>query len=90
MVVLPKEIIETKYPGYFFNIDNEMLYSVKVVGMLKPLGKCFPNVHNHFRTGWKVSVKGERRWLDLSYLQRLKAAHLKTPPTKTIFPVWPA
>ena len=82
MVVLPKDFVETKYPGYFFNVVDENLYSVKVTGTLKPLAKSRPNQFNHFRTGWGVSVRGNHRWLDLEELRRIK-------PKPTIYPVWP-
>ena len=81
MVTLPKEFVATKYPGYFWNIADQKLYSVKVTGMLKPLAKVFPNQFNHFREGFCVSVRGQKRVLELSYLKTLK-------PMPSVFPVY--
>jgi hypothetical protein len=81
MVTLPKEFVATKYPGYFWNTLNKQLYSVKVTGELKPLVKTTPNMFNHYQEeGWRVSVKGERRYLQLSHL-------LKLTPANSVFPV---
>lgn len=82
MVTLPKEFVATKYPGYFFNISDEKLYSVKVNGMLSKLSRQRPNQFNHFLDGWRVSVGGRRRYLEIDYLKSLK-------PGPTIFPVAP-
>lgn len=80
MVTLPKEFVATRYSGYFWNIKDQQLYSVKVTGELKPLVKQSPNQWNHFRNGWRVSVNGNHRFLDIVYLQGLK-------PKATVFPV---
>ena len=81
MVTLPREFVATKYPGYFWNINNNQLYSVKVTGMLKPLVKQPPNPFNHFANGYRVSVNGNNRFLSMDYL-----AGLKPRPTK--FPIF--
>ena len=82
MVTLPKEFVATKYPGYFFNITDQKLYSVKVTGMLKPLAKQFPNQFNHFvPEGYSVSIRGKKRVLELSYLKTLK-------PKSTVYPIY--
>jgi hypothetical protein len=81
MVTLPKEYVATKYPGYYWNLINQRLYSVKVTGELTPLKKLYPNRFNHYtEEGWRVSVKGERRFLSQTYLLKLKAVD-------TVFPV---
>jgi len=82
MVTLPKEFVATKYPGYFWNIQDKKLYSVKVTGMLKPLARVYPNQFNHFRSGFSVSIRGQKRVLELSYLETLK-------PKTTIYPIYP-
>ena len=81
MVTLPKEFVATKYPGYFWNIQNEQLYSVKVTGTLKPLAKQLPNQFNHFVAGYKISVRGNKRTLALDYLKTLK-------PKTTVYPIF--
>ena len=37
MVTLPDNFTMTKYPGYFWNVLDKKLYSIKVTGELKPL-----------------------------------------------------
>jgi hypothetical protein len=80
MVVLPKEFVATKYPGYFWNTATQELCSVKITGTLKPLKFTERNRWQHF-DGYKVSVNGEHRYLAVDYLKKLK-------PAKTEFPVW--
>lgn len=88
MVTLPKDFVATDYPGYFWNVADSQLYSVKVTGMLKPLAlscsgvylngrwRARPDVH-----GYKISHLGRKRFL---FLQDL----MKLTPKKQIFPVW--
>lgn len=88
MVTLPKEFVAIKYPGYFWNILDNQLYSVKVTGMLKPLtlscggvyhsGRWHPNPRIH---GYKLSVQGRKRFVALEELTPLT-------PKKTTFPIW--
>ena len=37
MVTLPKDFVATRYPGYFWNVVEKKLYSIKVTGELKPM-----------------------------------------------------
>ncbi len=85
MVTLPKEFVAVKYPGYFWNINDNQLYSVKITGMLKPLvktylwhsrGKDWRNI-----PGYNISVKGRKRFLAIEDL-------IKLSPTKSVFPVY--
>ena len=80
MVTLPPEFIATKYPGYFWNSTDQGLYSVKVTGVLTPLARRGPTFFTKYKTGWQVSVNGQRRWLDFTDLVKLK-------PKNTIYPV---
>ena len=75
MVTLPKDFVATRYPGYFWNVVEKKLYSLKVTGELRPLKFCkggnfFGNV---VEPGYKVSVNGERRKYSMHYLNSLKA-----------------
>lgn len=81
MVTLPEDFVATKWPGYFFNITDKQLYSVKVTGMLKPLAKIWPNYHNNFFSGYKISIKGNKRLVDMQYLESIK-------PCRTVYPVF--
>jgi hypothetical protein len=74
MVVLPREYVATKYPGYFWNTDNQKLYSIKVTGELKQIayhkGGYF---YGHkVEPGYRVSHQGNRRTYTLDYLHGLK------------------
>lgn len=55
MVILPSDFTAIKYPGYFWNIKEKKLYTMKVTGVLRPLKKSNPNQYNYFRTGYEVS-----------------------------------
>lgn len=71
MVSLPTEFTATKYPGYFWNLKDSQLYSLKVSGVLRPLKRTYPTEWNQFKTGYKISVNGQRKFLDILYLKKL-------------------
>ena len=86
-VTFKPEFIATKYPGYFFNISDEKLYSMKIDGVLKPLKFYKPNQFNHLwrhmltladgskvttEGGYYCSVKGMRRFYPIERLKELK------------------
>lgn len=86
MVTLPKEFVATKYPGYFWNIKDEKLYSIKVTGALKPLSYTRAGLFNKYTRriimpGYHVSVNGKKKILTLEELKALK-------PKKQIFPIY--
>jgi hypothetical protein len=79
MVRLPKKLIATKYSGYFWHIERQALYSIKS-GELKSIKKTSPNKFNNLHVGaYQVSVRGQRRYLFLDYLQSLKEHDSKVP-----------
>ena len=84
MVTLPKEFVAIQYPGYFFNIEDEKLYSVKVSGALKPLalnkGWNYA-LKIYCEVGYNISVNGRKRHIELSELRKLK-------PKKQIYPIY--
>lgn len=75
MVTLPKEFVATKYPGYFWNVIEKKLYTLKVTGELKPMtffkGGIFYG--QRFDPGYKLSVGGQRRRYTMDYLNSLTA-----------------
>ena len=81
MVTLPKGFVSTKYPGYFWNIEEEKLYSVKVHGVLKPMKMQGPSMWNHGLANYKVSVRGKHRYLYVDDLKKLK-------PKRETDPIW--
>jgi hypothetical protein len=79
VITFPKEFVATKYPGYYWNIVDQKLYSIKVTGMLKPLAYQKPNHWNHGMDNYKVSVNGRHRYLYLDYLKKLNPKREKVP-----------
>lgn len=89
MVTLPAPFAATKYPGYFFNTEDNKLYSLKIDGVLKPLKFRKPDRFNHLnghwaypkherkqtRGGYRISVKGRGRWLLIEDLETLKVGN---------------
>jgi hypothetical protein len=75
MVVLPSDFVATRYPGYFWNVVEKKLYSIKVTGELKLIkfnrGGSFGHVT--IQPGYPVSHKGVRRKYTIDYLESLKA-----------------
>lgn len=75
MVTLPVDFVATRYPGYFWNIKEKKLYSLKVTGELKPMaffkgGTWYGVTHE---PGYKISVNGVRRKYNMKYLNSLKS-----------------
>ena len=84
MVTLPEEFVATKYPGYFWHIKEQKLYTMKISGVLRPLsGPHKPNRYNHYIEGYQVSVQGKKRTFTLETLETLKKLKL----TDSIIPV---
>ena len=84
MVTLPPEFIATKYPGYFWNVNTNRLYSLKVSGELRPLKHIKPNRWNNMwryspTGGYRVSVKGRNRYLYDDYLNNLQPSDCEIP-----------
>ena len=77
MIVFPKSFVKIKYPGYFWDTDEHILYSIKVTGVLKPLKlqKGFRGYSNgHYvdiPDGYQLSHQGSRRYVSLDYLKAL-------------------
>ena len=77
MVTLPKDFVATRYPGYFWNVVEKKLYSIKVTGELRPMtfhrGGNFGWVR--VEPGYQISVNGQKRTYTLKYLTSLKATN---------------
>lgn len=99
MVKLPDQFIATKYPGYFFNIEDEKLYSMKIDGILKPLKYRSANYFNNWGSvrvklesgetvyatgGYQISVKGMRRFYPIERLKDLKNVDAVIPVKETV------
>ena len=73
MVTLPEQFVAVKYPGYFLDINTREVYSIKIGGTLIKLKQQKGNRWNCGRDGYKVFVKGQRRWLDQrGYLDKIQ------------------
>lgn len=77
MVTLPKDFVATRYPGYFWNVKEKKLYSLKVTGELRPMtffkGGTFYGVRHE--PGYKLSVNGRRRRYTMDYLGSLTSTN---------------
>ena len=93
MVTLPKRFVATKYPGYFWDMQAKMLYSIKMTGVLKPLkyqktlltmtkgGFIQPLMHGKHLGGYNVSHQGRKRRLTDEYLYGLTYTDSVIPET---------
>jgi hypothetical protein len=79
MISFPKYFVATKYPGYFWNTNDEKLYTMKVAGVLRPLSFVRQNQWNHWRAGYRISVNGQKRFYEISRLKNLKAKNHTIP-----------
>lgn len=83
MVTLPKEFVATRFPGYFWNIETQTLYSLKVGGVLREMKRCKPNRWNRWHEeGYRVSHEGRNRNLFMSYLTKLEPSDSEIPVQK--------
>lgn len=74
MIILPKELLPLKYNGYFWNPENETVYSIKIDGILKPLKKLgwFRYGKHKFPPGFNISHQGRKIRLNLEDLRKIK------------------
>ncbi len=77
MVTLPKDFVATRYPGYFWNVAEKKLYTLKVTGELKPMAFFKGGIFygQRFDPGYKLSVNGQRRKYTMEYLESLTATN---------------
>ena len=86
MVRLPDNFIATKFNGYFFNVENETLYSLKVKGVLRPMKLLKPNPFNHMHEPFfRISNNGIAKSYPLSKLRKL-AEEEKANPRDVVIP----
>lgn len=83
--VLPRNMIATKFPGYFWDFKEKVLYSLKVGGVLRPMKVQKPfwlRIHGRsflIPEGYRVSVRGKRRSLTFHYLWGLRPKVVEIP-----------
>lgn len=87
MIVFPFEFRATRFPGYFYNVLDKKLYSIKT-GELKPLVKkkrwYSVKLRKWVESHYVVSVNGNRhsvsdRYLDMIERNKIKTEFLKVP-----------
>lgn len=81
MIKFPPEFTALIYPGYFWNVRDKKLYSVKVNGILKPLKLQRAHRYNHYVVGYQISVDGNKRYVPLDKLLKVSKV------SDSIFPV---
>ena len=75
MITFPPEYVKIKYPGYFWNVNTQQLYSIKS-GKVKPLKLNSGNWLSR-TTGrvigphYQVSVEGVKRYILIEKLKQL-------------------
>lgn len=81
MITFPDGFVATKYPGYFWNITDEKLYTMKVTGVLRAMRRCDPAPYEvNGQPSYRVSVNGVRRRLTTGQIKRiLVRAHSTIP-----------
>jgi hypothetical protein len=83
MNTLPSELIAVpKFHGYFWNPTQQVLYSIKVGGFLRPLALSQPfyiKPGYRLETGFSVSRNGKKRRLSLEYLRTLLPNDYQVP-----------
>lgn len=87
-IKLPDNFIPTRYPGYYWDIKNKLLYSIKGSGELKQLklqkgGYYRFGLNKKIPPHYAVSYKGWKKTYSLEYLNSLTK-----PETDTI--IYPA
>ncbi len=82
-VVLPEGFVKTRYNGYFWNVQEQTLYSIKIKGILRKL-KRQTDLRKYWRFGteamkakapeeyfYQVSVNGKVKVMTDNYLKSL-------------------
>lgn len=77
MVQLPDNFIAIRFEGYFLNIDNMCLYSLKKTGTLRELKHQSTSMFRQ-NSGYNISQKGNSHPVTDDYLYNLKKYHLNS------------
>lgn len=74
MVIFPPGFTKTRFPGYFYNVFEKKLYTIKG-GTLRPMVK--KNAYHTHPEGYTVSHEGHKRFMSTEYLERLKCQSIE-------------
>lgn len=68
------------YPGYYWDVEKQVLYSIKIGGVLRKLKRHKPNPFVRRINGpyYELSRNGHRHCLALRYLETLKVDNENT------------
>lgn len=87
MITFPKNLTATYLPGYFWDVENKELYSIKIGGVLKKLKRLkatrFMKKCGHWY--YRVSHEGNNRYLPRHYLLSLTLKDSEIPFSKEVF-----
>lgn len=78
MIVLPPNLVATKFPGYYWDVLEKKLYSIKVSGTLTEMkfqkGRhlMINGYYKYIPDGYRVSFKGKTHRYTMEYLRSLK------------------
>lgn len=78
MVTLPKPFVATRYPGYFWHLEKQVLFSLKVGGELRELVLCRKSIWCP-EDAYHISHLGQRQFMTLAYLKALTDADSEIP-----------
>jgi hypothetical protein len=76
MITFPPDFVCTRYPGYYWNTKTHRLFSIKVSGELHEMKYTKPSRFTNYKEGYRVSYKGEKRWLSIQYLKSLTSQEI--------------
>lgn len=82
MITFPPEFVATRFPGYFWNVSEKKLYSIKVSGVLRPLVRRKKNKWYHWGDHYTVSVEGKKRYMSADRLEKLTPRPQVVPVVK--------
>lgn len=78
MVTLPLPFVAISYPGYFWNLSDHQLYSLKVGGVLRPLRLQRKNAY-HEEDCYYISHEGQKFVINKSTLMVLEEKDSEIP-----------
>jgi hypothetical protein len=81
MITFPPEFTALIYPGYFWNVKDKQLYTIKVTGVLRPLKFQRANRYNNGVPGYSISVDGNKKHIPINSLKTCKK------PSDSVIPV---
>jgi len=82
MITLPPPFTATRYPGYFWNTETKLLFSLKVGGELREMKRYYPSRWTRWDTPYYlVYHQGRQRGMGLRYLSELKLQDSEIPVT---------